>query len=115
MKQINGITDEAIQDFTTRAENGEIIKISLRYMPTIQRWFVGLQYKDFILNGYRVYVSDNILWTFRNILPFGLAVTCKEFEPFMIDDFSAGRAKFFLLNRDEVDQLEAIYKQAKAL
>jgi hypothetical protein len=115
MKQINGITSESVQDFTMRAENGEIIKISLRYMSRVQRWFMDLQYKDFVLNGYKIYVSDNILWTFRNILPFGIAVICKECEPFLVDDFSTGRTKLYLLNHDEVAQLETIYKQAKTL
>ncbi|GBR74828.1 phage-related protein [Candidatus Termititenax aidoneus] len=113
MRQLEGITATPLQKFTTRTDEGDMININLRYMPTIQRWFMDLQYKDFVLNGYKIYVSDNILWTFRNILPFGIVVTCKEFEPFLVDDFSSGRVKLYLLDHDEVTRLETIYTQAK--
>ena len=105
MKILGGITSTPIQSFTTRAPNGEVITITLRYMPTVQRWFMDLGYGDFSLSGYKIFRSQNILDKFINILPFGIMIDC-NFEPFLIDDFESGRVRMYLLDSGEISQVD---------
>jgi hypothetical protein len=73
---------------------------------------MDLEYKDFVLNGYKLFKGYNILRKFRNQLPFGIMIDC-ELEPALIDDFESERVKMYLLDKSEVEQIEQGYIQSK--
>lgn len=67
---------------------------------------MSLTYNTFVLNGLRVCVSPNMLYQWKNILPFGLGcfITTANREPTQVQDFSSNLFQLFLLTSEEVSQ-----------
>tara|TARA_R110000744_G_scaffold185884_1_gene305272 strand:- start:11296 stop:11634 length:339 start_codon:yes stop_codon:yes gene_type:complete len=108
MKLIDRITDNAFQNMTLTGNAGQSIKLSMRYMPSQQGWFMDVSYEGFRLYGVRVVASPNMLRAYRNKIPFGLLCTTKEgVDPYRINDFEAGYAKMYLMTADDVMEIEA--------
>lgn len=109
MKLIDRINDSAIQKITLLTEDtGERITCTLRYMPTQLSWIMDIIYGDFVLNGVSVVSGLNILRNYKNILPFGVSITTTDgFDPYYLQDFQSGRAKFYLLSQSDVESVEA--------
>lgn len=109
MRLIDKLTDDAAQQYTLISETGQSIQFFLRYIPTQQRWIFNLSYQGKILNGIALTASPNILRNFRNVLPFGLAVTSTDaLDPLYLDDFASKRIKLYLLTSDEVETVEEV-------
>jgi len=107
MTKIQGISDYASQLFTINLPNGETLQLSLTYMPLQTGWFMGVTYKDFVLNTMRVTTSQNLLHAFRKLLPFGIAcITVGDREPFFAQDFQANNSALCILDEDELDALD---------
>ena len=93
---------------TLALENNETVDFYLYYSPRQQSWFFDFTYKTLTVNCSRVVLTPNSLRQFKNIIPFGIAFTAESFvEPCAIDDFSNGRVSMFVLNSDEIQQIES--------
>lgn len=108
MRIIDKLTSDARQQYNIVAEDGEEISLLLWYAPTQQTWFLNVSSGDFTLEGVQLTNSPNILRNYKNLLSFGFAVTVVGgLDPFYLDDFTTGRAKLYLLNRADVQSIEA--------
>lgn len=110
MIKITGLTQSAVQKFRINDPNGggEII-MRLVYRPRVQRWFIDIEFGSFVLTGFKIHRSPNVLYKWSNVIPFGLAVTVADnFEPFVINDFSSDRVKLFLLTTAEVEKADEL-------
>ena len=93
MQEITSITNSSKQRMTLVLENNETVDFT---------------YKELTVNGSRVTLTPNALRQYRRLIPFGIAFVTQGFvEPFSISDFSNGRVKMYVLNSDEVEQIEA--------
>lgn len=53
-------------------------------------------------------LSFNALRQYKRLIPFGFAFVAEgSVEPFDINDFSSGRVSMYVLNSDEVKQIES--------
>lgn len=106
------VTNDAYQTQTLTLDDGTEIYVSLYFIPMQRMWvFETIQYEDIIINSTTISNNPNILYQFKNVLPFGIA--CKSSdnrEPMFIDDFQQGRSNLYLLTKEEVKQYEEILK-----
>ncbi len=103
MKLITEIGQEEKQTLNVTLETNEILKLSLEYNPQYSRWYINLDYNNRSINGIRLCTHSNLLYQWKNLLPFGIMVLTKDMsEPFLIDDFTSGRAEFYILNANDV-------------
>lgn len=67
-------------------------------------WFITeLVYGEFVLTGLRITNSPNMLYQFRNQIPFGLAcISSQNREPSQQQDFSSNASKLYILTAAEV-------------
>ena len=64
-----------------------------------------LRYGDFILYGVRITNSPNILYQFKNQIPFGLGCfSTANREPSLQDDFLTEQSRMYVLSELEVQQ-----------
>lgn len=110
MRLLNKIDEQPDQRFNLIGESGEAIDFRVYYMPSQQSWFFDMAYNGQTLNGTRICVSPNLIRSHKNVLPFGLAcMTTDGAEPFYIDDFKNDRIRLYLLNANEVAQVEEAF------
>ena len=68
---------------------------------------MDIEYQGKAARGIKIVRGPNILTRNKNTLPFGLSVTVADnYEPFLINDFSSGRVKMFLLTSAEVQEID---------
>lgn len=107
MTVLDGIRATGKQKLKTAASNGDLIEITLYFLPASQNWKMDVVYNDFELYGFRVCNLPNLLCQFSNVIPFGMACTVSDGgEPFLINDFSGGRCELIILDSDEVEAVE---------
>ena len=110
MRILDGIRATGQQKLRTSADNGDIIEITLSYLPAVQQWKIDIVSGDFELNGLRVYALLNILNQYENLIPFGIGIIIPAGgEPFLINDFSSGRVQMAILTAAEVAEVDAFY------
>ncbi len=107
MQHITSITSQSNQRMALVLENNETADFKLYYLPRQQGWFFDIDYKDLTINCSRVVLTPNSLRQYRNIIPFGIAFISEgNVEPFSVDDFTTGRVNMYVLNNEEVKQIE---------
>lgn len=108
MYEIKQVTRDPLQQQTLILPDGTSLTLTLYFVPMQYGWFIrNLTHGDFILNGFRVVISPNMLYQYKNLIPFGLACFSTDSrEPSQQDDFASGFAKLYLLNEAEVEQYE---------
>lgn len=107
MQQITSIKSAYNQRMQLLLENNETVNFNIYFSARQQCWYYDFEYKNIICNGSKIVLSPNSIRQFKNILPFGFMFISDSYvEPFSIDDFSSGRISFFLLNKEEVQQVE---------
>jgi len=109
MKKIQGIVPTGSQILRLNSIDGTI-KLTLKYRPAIQMWFMDIAYNNININGIRICQNLNLIRQWKNILDFGILVR-GSLEPMFIDDFSSGKAEILLLNTDEVQTIEDFYSE----
>ena len=108
MKLINNLTNNPRQSFQVPIDTGEYIQFELYYYVTQKSWFFDFTYNNYTAKGNRVVLSPNTLRHLKNIIPFGLAfIADGNVEPFDLTDFSSGRVKMYILNAEEVEEIES--------
>lgn len=105
MFQVQNLTNAPKQIQTLVMPDGSQIAIELYFISLQLGWFINsLVYKNFVLTGLRVTNSPNMIYQFRNKVPFGIACfSSQDREPTLIDDFASGASKLYILTADEVD------------
>lgn len=105
---IDNITDDASQIMTLTGIPGVQIVFTLRFMPRIQQWVMGVNDGTNSIQGISVLTGLNILRQWKNILPYGIAcVRSDGLDPYQINDFSSGISNLYLLNAADVANIEA--------
>ena len=108
MRIITEFTDNPKQTCTLVLENNETVSFNLRFYETQLSWYFDFTYNDIVSNGNKVVLGNNILRSFKNIIPFGLAFKSNDgVEPFEVDCFTSGRVTVYLLSKDDVTAMEA--------
>lgn len=103
MLKITNLTSDPRQQFTIIGENGEIIPAYFYYCPTQIGWFIDISYGNFVANGLRLCVTSNMLFQWKNIIPFGLMCVSNDgYDPYYIDDFVSGRINLYLMNASDI-------------
>lgn len=109
MKIITSFTTDPFQKLALILDDGSKVDFSLQYITNQLGWYYSFTYGSFAVNNRRLVTSPNMIRAFRGFLPFGLAVTTTDgLEPIYIDDFISGRASFYLLNSEDVADVEAL-------
>lgn len=109
MTRITRITSEPVQKFKIAVTGGQLAEFRLTYNPAIQMWFMDTAIDGKEVNGIRICVSLNILCQYRNKLGYGVLIEVDDgSEVFLINDFSSGRAKFYILETEDLNRLENI-------
>lgn len=105
MLQIQNITTDGTQKQSFVLPDGSSLELVMYFSSLQQGWFIkSLKYNDFELNGMRITVNPNMLFQWKNLLPFGLACfSVGNREPSQQEDFSSGAATLYILTVDEVE------------
>lgn len=99
-REIQDITDEAIQKHTILFNEVEII-LTLRFLSTISQWIFNVQFGDKSANGIKL--SSGVLHIVSRNFPFDFFVVEQDgVDPFRVDDFSEGRCILLLLDDDDM-------------
>lgn len=107
MLLVENISEEARQKHTLILPNGKQVEIILKFIDAQIGWFIDISYEDFVLYNRRIVTGYNIIRSYKNILPFGLAcLTDDNNDPLLIDAFSSEYAKFYILTSDDVEIYE---------
>jgi hypothetical protein len=109
MTLIDNITAQPSQKMNLILPDNTIISdFYLTYMDDNQGWFFGLTYGTFVINNMRLVVNPNILRAFNRVIPFSLGVdTTDGYENLFINDFSTRRASLYLLDADDITEVES--------
>lgn len=107
---VKEITNEGKQKHTLLLKDGSQVALTLEYKPQQLGWFItNLVRNDLILNNIRIVTSPNLLHQFLNQTDFGIACfTTDNEEPTLLEDFQSGRAKMYILSKEEVAEYERI-------
>lgn len=103
--QVINFTADPNQSIVLALADGTTISMDLNYFAGQEGWFYSLNYNSgqFIVSNRRLVTSPNMLAQFRDIIPFGLAVTTSDgYEPIFLTDFVTSRASFFILETADV-------------
>lgn len=107
MLQITTLTQNPKQTHRLTLENNNTVDFTLYFSARMQSWYYDFTYQNTTVNCSKVTLTPNSLRNFKKILPFGIAFVGEgDIEPFQIDDFSSGRVKMYVLNEQEVEQIE---------
>ena len=110
MTVLSGIRAVGEQRIRTRDENGVLITIDLYYFPGAQQWYADIVSDGFTLNHVRLVNSPNLTWNYARIIDFGITIIMADSgDPFLINDFSTGRAQIGILTAAEVAQIQTLY------
>lgn len=107
MLYINKITNAANQQLLLTGIPNLQINMTLRFMPRIQQWIVGVDDGTNSIQGISVVTGPNILRQWKNILSYGIACLRTDgLDPYQINDFSGQVANLYLLDAMDVAQVE---------
>jgi hypothetical protein len=103
--QIQNLTGDSRQKQTLVLPDQTFIEMEIYFVPMQLGWFITeLTYQSFVLNGLRITNQPNLLYQFRNKLPFGLACfSSAQREPSQQEDFLSGASKLYILTEAEVE------------
>lgn len=109
MQIITQITNNPMQTMKLVLDTKELVQFNLRFMPTQMSWYCDVIYNDIEIYGLKVALFPNLLRHFKNMLPFGIGFSANDHvEPFSIEDFTNGRVQMFVLNKQEVEEIESV-------
>ena len=108
MKRITNVTNNPKQHIILQNENGEDIDFYLEYKPRVEGWFYSFKYNELETKNLQVCIHPNILRQFQRNIDFGVGfMSTNNAEPFSVDAFSTGKCEIFLLNKDDVLNIES--------
>lgn len=105
MYVIQQITNDAFQKQTLILPDGSPLDMTIYFAPMQYSWTITeLIYAsaNFTLNGLRITNSPNMLYQFKNQIPFGLACfSTANREPQLQEDFASGNSILYILSQAE--------------
>ena len=106
MLKIQQITNDAKQKHTITLTDGTSFQMQMAFIEQQNGWFiVDLTYGDFNLKNFRIFNSPDMLYQYRNKIPFGIACVSKaDREPMFQNDFSTENSVLYVLTEAEVTQ-----------
>lgn len=112
MYKIDGLTNDALQTHKLVLFDGSILSLTFYFVPMQYCWMIkNLTYGDFQINNMRICVNPNMLFQWKNILPFGLACfSTSQREPSQLEDFSSGASTLYILDEAEVAEFEELIR-----
>jgi hypothetical protein len=113
MKQITTLTAAPKQQHTLVLENNDTADFYLEYCPRMQSWYFNISYGDITQKCIKVVLTPNALRHLRRVIPFGIAFMSDSLvEPFGQEDFKNGRVQIYVLNEEDVAEIESeIYNE----
>lgn len=112
MKRIVELNDQSKQKINFILDNNEIFVFQLYFIDNQIGWFYNIDYENGkkIINGRRLVVAPNVLFQWKNILPFGLFVSSTDGgDPYFQNDFvsidggaTEPRIQLYVLTKEEV-------------
>ncbi len=108
MFDVQNITSDGKQKQRLVLQDGTQVDIEMEYLPLQSGWVFNLiRYQDFEIRGLKICVSPNLLYQYKNVIPFGIAVTSRTgFEPTQQQDFSSNEVKMYILTQEELQIYE---------
>lgn len=107
MIRVTSIQPTPVQNFRVALADGSLVYFTLTFRPRVTAFFADITWGTWKLNGLKLANTLNSLGQYRN-LPFGLFVyLADDTEPFLIDDFTTGRAQFYVLEQADLDAIAA--------
>ncbi len=105
MYQVQNLTGDSRQKQTLVLPDSTLIGLTIYFVPMQLGWFITeLTYQSFVLHSLRITNSPNMLYQFRNQIPFGLACfSDQNREPSQQLDFASGASKLYVLSEEEVE------------
>lgn len=86
------------------------VTLTLRYMPRIQQWIMGVDDGTNSFQGISVLNSLNLLRQWKNKISYGIqCVTTNNLDPYQVTDFSNQIASLYLLNAADVAAIESAW------
>lgn len=100
----NFLADRPFQKRTVVIPDGSAFVMTLYYREMQRSWCITtLEYGDFTLNGLMLCNSPNMLYQWKNLIPFGLACySTGDREPSLLEDLGTEASKLYVLDEDEV-------------
>lgn len=109
MYLLTGLTDKPKQTFSVTLADGSQADFYMEYRERQKGWFFDLIYGAFAVKGQRLTLHPNVLRQFRNLIPFGLAVSSdRPYEPQDLSALSDGTVFLYLFEGDELDAIDAL-------
>ena len=107
MEQVTNLTSSIKQQMELILPNDETCDFFLHYNGRMQAWYFSFTYKDITAANLKVCLHPNILRQFRRLIPFGIAFASNNLvEPFQEASFSSGACNMYILDTDEVQEVE---------
>jgi len=92
---------------TLTLQDGSDLQLEFIYRASIQRWTVDITHPLLNMTGFNLTQGPNILRQWRNLIPFGMAVTSDNgLDPMNPEDFLSGNCQVYILSASEVQQVE---------
>jgi len=109
MDLLTGFTSDPRQRLTFSTADGDPVTFTFVFSRQQKGWFYDVEFGEFSANGMRLALHRNALTAHRHLIPFGLTVLSNQkFEPQTIDALSNGSVSLYLLNADDLDEVQAI-------
>jgi hypothetical protein len=109
MKKLTTIDSSSKQSLYYVTDEGEQIKLNLRYMPRNEIWYLDLESETFNVNGVALLCSLNVLDKYRNLVDYGIMIgTIDGNDPWQVTDFETGYASLYMLNKQELKEISGI-------
>lgn len=107
MIRVTSLQATGDQSFRVPIADGSVISFRMVFRPRIPAFFLDISWGTFKLYGLKLANTTNLLGHFRK-LPFGLCVNLADgTEPYLIDDFTTGRATFNVWEQADLDLIAA--------
>lgn len=111
MQQIQGLTTDPLQTQTFSLPDSSQVTIQIYFVPMQLGWFItSITYGDFTLQGIRITTNPNILYQWRNQIPFGIAcLSPSGREPTQQADFATAASSLYVLTASETEAIAEFY------
>ena len=110
MRKIDGLSAQPNQRFRMTSDDGEPIRFRLVFRPTSEQWYIDVESGNFAINGLRVVESPDLLYQYRNIVPFGILCRVRgDGEPQVVNDFASERVAIYLVEGDTLAGVRRVF------
>jgi hypothetical protein len=106
---ITALTDDPKQIFYAVIAGYDVAKITLEWKPNQYGWFMSLIWGTFSVNNIRLCNYPNVLYQWKKVLPFGVAITGVNGQDPLVFNAWTTNNKFYLIDATDISEQEAIF------